>query len=381
MARIFITGGTGYLGSYVCEELLRRWPDLRLAMLIRGSDHETAVRKLWKSWQLHMGAEQFERYMRRVQVVLGDLHAPDLGIDPALRRELITDTDSVLHIAASLNRKSAKACLNTNLRGTLSVIKLARQMADSGGLRRFSHVSTAAVAGFRSNEVVQEDTSIEWSRSDYDPYARTKKFCEHMAHELLPDVPHTIFRPSTVLGDSRFPDTTQWDMVRAFCFLADLPVVPWSGTVRQDVVNADFVGRAIATVHMKDKPEHGIYHLSAGAGSLTSEQIVRAMVAGGRRSPRFSPALTRSFDRTMRGLNRLPRGNSAQSIGALMKVFLPYVTNNAVFDNRRICEELGETPVSFDAYCARLYAYGKEHDFTYDYVDWPEQLDHLLEAP
>ena len=51
---------------------------------------------------------------------------------------------------------------------------------DDHGLRRFSHVSTVAVAGHRANEVVQEDSSIDWNRSDYDPYARTKKFCEHM---------------------------------------------------------------------------------------------------------------------------------------------------------------------------------------------------------
>src|ERR1035438_546835 len=48
-------------------------------------------------------------------------------------------------------------------------------------------------------------TSIDWSRSDYDPYARTKKFCEHMIRQLLPDVSRTIFRPSIVLGDSRRP--------------------------------------------------------------------------------------------------------------------------------------------------------------------------------
>ena len=63
-------------------------------------------------------------------------------------------------------------------------------------------------------KLVTEDRSIEWERSDYDPYARTKKFCEHMVRELLPDVPLTIFRPSIVLGDSRYPETTQFDMVR-----------------------------------------------------------------------------------------------------------------------------------------------------------------------
>ena len=65
-------------------------------------------------------------------------------------------------------------------------------------------MSTVAVAGKRQNEVVTEDKSIDWERSDYDPYARTKKFCEHMIRQLLPEVPKTIFRPSIVLGDSRY---------------------------------------------------------------------------------------------------------------------------------------------------------------------------------
>ena len=106
-----------------------------------------------------------------------------------------------------------------NLRGTLEVVQLGMRARDSHGLRRFSHVSTVAVAGERSNEVVQEDVSIDWARSDYDPYARTKKFCEHMVRNLLADVPRTIFRPSIVLGDSRRAETNQFDMVRAFVFL------------------------------------------------------------------------------------------------------------------------------------------------------------------
>ena len=83
--------------------------------------------------------------------------------------------------------------------------KLARAAHDHHGLRRFSFVSTTAIAGKRNAETLTEDQALEWDRSDYDPYARTKKFCEHMVAELLPDVERTIFRPSTVLGDSRHP--------------------------------------------------------------------------------------------------------------------------------------------------------------------------------
>src|SRR2546430_16314568 len=86
-----------------------------------------------------------------------------------------------------------------------SVLLLAQKSHYYHGLRRFSLVSTVAVAGKRQDELVTEDRAIEWDRSDYDPYARTKKFCEHMTRQLLPDIPITIFRPSIVLGDSRYP--------------------------------------------------------------------------------------------------------------------------------------------------------------------------------
>src|SRR5208282_4808688 len=148
----------------------------------------------------------------RVRIFRGDLTSERFGLDDDEYHALVDTTDSILHCAASLNRKSEKQCLNVNLRGTLEVLQLARRAQNHHGLRRYSHVSTVAVAGQRQNEVVSEDAAIDWARSDYDPYARTKKFCEHMAAHLLPDVPRTIFRPAIVLGDSRRAETTQFDM-------------------------------------------------------------------------------------------------------------------------------------------------------------------------
>src|SRR6185312_5334106 len=106
------------------------------------------VGKLWNGLQLHMDEKRFEKVLPLVSFVPGDLTAPSLGMSPDARRRLSDEATSVVHIAASLNRKSEKACLNANLRGTLSVINLAREIANGrGGLRRFSHVSTVAVCG------------------------------------------------------------------------------------------------------------------------------------------------------------------------------------------------------------------------------------------
>ncbi len=88
----------------------------------------------------------------------GDLTDERFGLSRDEYDRLVHTTDSVIHCAASLNRKSEKSCLNVNLRGTLEVIKLGMQVDHYHGLRRFSHVSTVAVAGKRQDEVVTEDT-------------------------------------------------------------------------------------------------------------------------------------------------------------------------------------------------------------------------------
>ena len=54
------------------------------------------------------------------------------------------------------------------------------------------------------------------------PTRAPRNFANTWRVYLLPDTPKTIFRPSIVLGDSRHAETTQFDMVKAFVFLAGL---------------------------------------------------------------------------------------------------------------------------------------------------------------
>jgi nucleoside-diphosphate-sugar epimerase len=389
MSLVFVTGGTGYLGSYAVTRLVLEH-DAKLALLVRAKSRKDAVAKLWNGLQMHLcapsssgayggapSAEAFERILGNVTFVSGDLTAPHLGMDARVRAELSERTASILHIAASLNRRSEKACLNANLRGTLSVIGFAKDvLSRRGSLERFTDVSTVAVCGRRSREVVEEDRSIDWDRSDYDPYARTKKFAEHMVEELLPDVDRLVVRPSIVMGDSRFPQTTQFDMVRSFCALADMPVLPMTGAARLDIVNADFVGRAIADLHVKKTTRHRIYHLSSGTGSKRAEEIGVALLSKfpGRRPPRFAPRASGAFEAVVNRLADLPKG-TLSLYGALLKVFWPYIVFDTVFDNTRVCAELGETPVPFTEYCGELYRWSREVKFTYPYAPHPARFE------
>jgi thioester reductase-like protein len=371
---IFVTGSTGYLGGYLVAGLLRDYHD-SLNLLVRTNSQHEAHERLWHSLQLHFDfPEFFEHINSRVRIFRGDLTSQRFGLPDDDYRVLVDTTDSIIHCAASLNRKSERQCLNVNLRGSLEVIQLARHTQDRKGLRRYSHVSTVAVAGHRRNEVVTEDAAIDWARSDYDPYARTKKFCEHMVAQLLPDVPRTIFRPAIVMGDSRRAETSQFDMVQAFDLLARLPVLPLRPQDKIDIVPADYVGKAIVTIHQKEQAAHGIYHLSAGLGSQTYRELTNSLAeTGGWRRPVYAPSFARPFSATVNWLAK--RGGAVGHGASLMKVFWPYLDWNTVFDNSRVVAELGEAPARFSSYAYPLLKFSRENKFRYPAKSWPSSAN------
>src|SRR5215470_302142 len=370
---IFLTGSTGYLGSYLAAGLFNNHRD-SLNLLVRAKSDQEARERLWESLQLHFGFPEFRDYFAtRVRIFRGDLTSEHFGLPDDEYQKLVETSDSILHCAASLNRKSEKQCLNVNLRGSLEVIQLARRVQNRSGLRRYSHVSTVAVAGTRQDEVVREDKAIDWARSDYDPYARTKKFCEHMVAQLLPDVPRTIFRPAIVLGDSRRPETTQFDMVQAFSVLANLPVLPLRADDRIDIVPADYVSKAIVTIHQKESAAHSTYHLSSGTGSQTYRELTDALAKeGGWRKPMYVSSLGSPFSGTLTWLSK--KKNDLGRGASLLKVFWPYLVWNTVFDNSRVVAELGgETPAKFSSYAYPLLRFSRANRFRYPAKPWPNE--------
>jgi thioester reductase-like protein len=370
---IFVTGSTGYLGSYLVAGLLRNYRD-PLNLLVRVNSKQEAYERLWHSLQLHFDfPEFFDHINSRVRIFRGDLTSPRFGLPDDDYSALVDTTDSIIHCAASLNRKSERQCLNVNLRGSLEVIQLARRVQDRNGLRRYSHVSTVAVAGHRRNEVVTEDAAIDWARSDYDPYARTKKFCEHMVAQLLPDLPRTIFRPAIVMGDSLRAQTSQFDMVQAFDLLARLPVLPLRPQDKIDIVPADYVGKAIVTIHQEERAAHGVYHLSAGVGSQTYRELTDSLAeASGWRRPAYAPSFGRPFSATVNWLAK--RAGAVGHGASLLKVFWPYLDWNTVFDNSRVVAELGESPAKFSSYAYPLLKFCRENGFRYPAKPWPSSV-------
>src|SRR5258708_34945021 len=132
---IFVTGSTGYLGSYLAAGLLTEHRD-KLNLLVRAKSEQEARERLWTSLQLHFEFPEFSEYLNtRTRIFLGDLTGDHFGLSDDDYHALVDTTDSLIHCAAALNRKSEKQCSNVNLRGTLEVIQLARRARHANGGR------------------------------------------------------------------------------------------------------------------------------------------------------------------------------------------------------------------------------------------------------
>ena len=144
-------------------------------------------------------------------------------------------------------------------------------------------------------------------------------------------------------------------MVRAFVFLAGLPALPFRPTDRIDIVPVDFVADAVATLHQKEQP--GARDLPSFVRRRLGDfrgADRRAREGQGKRGPVYVPSLEGPSSKMVNAL--AGRAGKIGGLAKLLKVFLPYLVWNTVFDNSRVVAEMGRQPAPFSQYCYPLAA-------------------------
>lgn len=175
--RIFITGGTGFLGSYIIKALIEKGYAVR------------AIRRSSASLPAYIPAHIFDK----VEWMEGDI------LDVVSLDEAMEDADTVIHAAAivSFLGKDRKRMYEVNVTGTANVVNMALEK----NVRRLVHISSVAALGRTANGGhVNEDKKWEESKVNTH-YAKSKYKAElevwRGAGEGLSMV---ILNPSTILG-------------------------------------------------------------------------------------------------------------------------------------------------------------------------------------
>ena len=190
---IFLTGGTGFMGSNIAVALLKK--GYFIIFLCRPKHDLGAYERVQKLLEWH-GLP----YNTNFKVVSGQVYEPRLGLDDEAYTYLLENVDEIWHCAAdtSFPERKRKQAERVNVQGTLNVLKLAVESK----CYFFHHMSSAYVAGKVRGRCLEEYVP---QRQFYNVYEETKHIAESHVLENCgrENIRVNIYRPSIIYGDSR----------------------------------------------------------------------------------------------------------------------------------------------------------------------------------
>jgi UDP-glucuronate 4-epimerase len=227
-----VTGGAGFIGSHVCERLLRdghcvwAFDDL-------NDFYDPALKR--------RNLRELQALARAFEFVHGDL------TDRAALDEIFSSAkfDQVIHLAA---RAGVRPSLlqpalyqRVNVEGTVNVLEAARL----NGVKKIIIASSSSVYGLNSRAPFSESDPI---MSAISPYAASKLACEalgHVWHQIYKmDV--TMLRFFTVYGPRQRPDLAIYKFAKLICAGKPIPVFGDGSAARDYTFVADTVDGIIA---------------------------------------------------------------------------------------------------------------------------------------
>jgi len=176
--KILITGGAGYIGSHVVDNLINS--NYKIIVLDNLTFDSKSLAKHKNSANLNIISKDIRDYK---------------SIE-----ELFSNVDTVIHLAALVGEAACKISeketisINYEATGQLAEISIKKKV------KKFIFMSTASSYGVQNvDQIADENTKL----NPVSLYAKTKIDCEKMLLEkYADDLDITIFRPSTVYGHS-----------------------------------------------------------------------------------------------------------------------------------------------------------------------------------
>ncbi len=258
---IFLTGGTGCLGTRLAESLAG--DGHRIFLLVRPKTKRSA-----EAWLAGL-RKRDEDLRARILLFEGDVDRPGVVASAPGQQRVASEATVLVHAAAITNLAADRAsCERTNVQGTAHILEVARGMR---GLTRLLHVSAGAVAGDAEGPFAEDE--LQRGQRFYNDYAETKNRAEELVRAARADLPTTIARPAHIVGDSQTGAIDRIDGVYYLVLLLlrmsklpkplrVLPVAPGGDVARMDLVPIDFVVDALKALAWHPDSVGGTFHLS-----------------------------------------------------------------------------------------------------------------------
>jgi len=276
MNNIYITGGTGFLGSHLIKEILSTTND-NIVALVRARDNIEANFRLISVLR-EISSEKFvELHKNRIEALQGDITKKHMGMSDEDMKGLIDKVDILYHCAANteLNLQLA-AVKKVNVAGTKNVLECCALCKKRGHLKKVNHISTAFIAGTHKGTFKERDLDV--GQRFNNTYEESKFDGEKTVNKFRADgLDIDIYRPGIILG--RYSDgmTTKLKMLyQPLRFLAMelIKKIPVSDNNKAYLLNVDVTAKAIHSIANATKGENKNYHIIY-PNNKTSHYILR----------------------------------------------------------------------------------------------------------
>ncbi len=255
---IFLTGATGFLGSFLLYELLQQ-TQADIYCLVRAETLESGKKKIQNSLDSYLlWAESFNS---RIIPVLGDLSQPLLGLSEEQFQKMASQLDVIYHNGAFVNFTYPYSALKAaNVLGTQDVLRLASQIK----IKPVHFISTISVVYPKNPEVkvVREQDSLDDAKMPSDGYAQSKWVAEKLVTIARQrGLPICIYRPGRISGHSKTgacnPGDHTYRMIKGCIQLGSIP----NQDIKLNLSPVDYVSKAIVSLSNQKESIGKEFHL------------------------------------------------------------------------------------------------------------------------
>ncbi|MGO1549047.1 MAG: non-ribosomal peptide synthetase [Nesterenkonia sp.] len=283
---LLLTGGTGFLGSFLIEQLMR---DTRanLFCLVRAATSAEALDRIRQS-MLSYGIWR-EEFADRIIVVLGTLDRPRLGLSTPEWHHLANIVDGIVHSGAEVNfLRSYESLKPANVLGTQEVLRLAAH----GSVKPVHFMSTTYVFSrfsYPPDTVFLEQGMEPIHDLEYTfGYTQSKWVAEQLALAARDrGMPIYVYRTGRVAGHSQTGACQLydfvWQVIRLGIHMGQVPVMDMA----VDMTPVDYVVESISHISRKPEASGRIFHV-VSPDPLDEPELVEWMESYGYVGERMS---------------------------------------------------------------------------------------------
>ncbi|MDC0073304.1 SDR family NAD(P)-dependent oxidoreductase [Alphaproteobacteria bacterium] len=186
MAKYFITGAEGFIGSHVVESLVSKGHQVVALVLYNPFNNTGWLNSLPKN------------IINSVEIKFGDVRDPDQ------MNKIISRCDRVIHLAAMISvpysYEAPSTFISTNVMGTLNILQSAKS---NNNIEKIVITSTSEVYGSAKTVPINEQHEL----NAQSPYAASKTGADQLALSFFHSykLPITIVRPFNTYGPRQSP--------------------------------------------------------------------------------------------------------------------------------------------------------------------------------